>query len=78
MPIMIILGAMMDALRMNTYIRLIIMMAALDDEFCREVLADLEVVFDVEIVLPSSVVADVQAERSKVSSLDTTFEVFRR
>ena len=29
MPIMIILGAMMDALRMNTYIRLIIMMAAL-------------------------------------------------
>lgn len=29
MPIMIILGAMMDALRMNTYVRLIIMMAAL-------------------------------------------------
>ena len=29
MPIMIILGAMMDALRMNTYIRLMIMMAAL-------------------------------------------------
>ena len=29
MPIMIILGAMMDALRMNTYIRLLIMMAAL-------------------------------------------------
>ena len=29
LPIMIILGAMMDALRMNTYIRLIIMMAAL-------------------------------------------------
>ena len=29
MPIMIILGAMMDALRMNTYVRLMIMMAAL-------------------------------------------------
>ena len=29
LPIMIILGAMMDALRMNTYIRLVIMMAAL-------------------------------------------------
>ena len=29
LPIMIILGAMMDALRMNTYIRLMIMMAAL-------------------------------------------------
>ena len=29
MPIMIILGAMMDALRMNTYLRLLIMMAAL-------------------------------------------------
>lgn len=29
MPIMIILGSMMDALRMNTYVRLIIMMAAL-------------------------------------------------
>ncbi len=29
MPIMIILGAMMDALRMNTYVRLLIMMAAL-------------------------------------------------
>ena len=29
MPIMIILGAMMDALRMDTYIRLLIMMAAL-------------------------------------------------
>ena len=29
MPIMIILGAMMDAVRMNTYIRLLIMMAAL-------------------------------------------------
>ena len=29
MPIMIILGAMMDALRMDTYLRLIIMMAAL-------------------------------------------------
>ena len=29
MPIMIILGAMMDAMRMNTYIRLLIMMAAL-------------------------------------------------
>ena len=29
MPIMIILGAMMDAMRMNTYIRLVIMMAAL-------------------------------------------------
>ena len=29
MPIMIILGAMMDALRMNTYLRLMIMMAAL-------------------------------------------------
>ena len=28
MPIMIILGAMMDALRMNTYVRLMIMMAA--------------------------------------------------
>lgn len=29
MPIMIILGAVMDALRMNTYVRLMIMMAAL-------------------------------------------------
>lgn len=29
MPIMIILGAMMDAMRMNTYVRLLIMMAAL-------------------------------------------------
>ena len=29
LPIMIILGAMMDALRMNTYVRLMIMMAAL-------------------------------------------------
>ena len=29
LPIMIILGAMMDALRMNTYLRLLIMMAAL-------------------------------------------------
>ncbi len=29
MPIMIILGALMDALRMNTYVRLMIMMAAL-------------------------------------------------
>ncbi|MBR6113829.1 MAG: ABC transporter permease [Oscillospiraceae bacterium] len=29
LPIMIILGAMMDALRMNTYVRLLIMMAAL-------------------------------------------------
>ena len=29
MPIMIILGSMMDALRMNTYVRLMIMMAAL-------------------------------------------------
>lgn len=29
MPIMIILGAMMDAMRMNTYVRLMIMMAAL-------------------------------------------------
>lgn len=39
-------------------------------EFCREVLAGLEVAFDVEIVLPSSIGADVQAERSKVSSLE--------
>ena len=29
MPIMIILGALMDAMRMDTYIRLMIMMAAL-------------------------------------------------
>ena len=29
MPIMIILGALMDALRMNTYVRLMLMMAAL-------------------------------------------------
>ncbi len=29
MPIMIILGAMMDAMRMDTYVRLMVMMAAL-------------------------------------------------